>query len=963
LSLIQAVHSADNPRGSPLNATSRYASRSAAGAPNGDRPFETGTRLTQPLAWFDTRFGFAAVSVTLLLVAFWLRVRRLGTFDLWLDEAISYVVANRPPLDVIAYSAQNMLEHPPGYYFLLHYWMRLAGSGEMALRFFSAVGGTLCVALVIMLARRWFGHRMGIVAGLLFCVQPLAVTLSRDTRMYTWYGAAVLLMVYLFDRALHDGRALSWLLFGAASLAALTINYLTAFVLVGLAVFAAVQARTLGRRIIPFAVILLVLLGLPFLWIMMMPGPRGSALLLLNEMRIPWSPARLVGLFYGWPLSGAADDGPTPWLAALAGLRWLLAIAGILTVARPRAWERRAFQWLLVALVFIAPLAGSFVFVIVKQRYFSAVLGFFVLAIASAIAASWRRSRPAALALLAALVLMDGRAAIAQGGGNYRPFSVPMGHILSRAREAEPIVYTYHWDKYLDLYYDSAGQPAAFVPAGDEPTTIDKVEATAREVLADAGSAWLVMYPSKLKPEIVQAGFNRAGYPTEMTWFGGGRGVARYFSERDVAGQSGGAVWADRYRLNRWWASEPTVTAGDALRLQFEWQNLAPGSESDGSEADRPLPLVLLTLVGPDGQAWATRLGAPCGEGSDRPCRPEGWREPVLDRQAFYVPLDTPPGAYTLRVAWLTPDGETMLVRTPDDDAPQGAMTLLDVTIDPPRQAAAKEAPLAIPSGLETAGAGLTLLSFSQPTEPVLAGSTVVLPMQWQVHAAQSPLEVELRLERQGETWSSAQPAGPQWYGSDRWTAGRLVRAQPQFKLRGTLAPGEYAASLIVSRADGSGSILTAPLNPVVIKDRERRFDVPPEGEPVNVAWQEGVQLVRATIPDRGVSGETLPVTLVWQADRPTAGNWKVFVHLVDDQGAPIAQGDAYPLGGTALTTTWQPGEVLVDTYPIRLPADLSPGTYRLNIGFYDEATDERLPLSPGVDTWTWPGSIAIEAP
>lgn len=963
LLLSTAADSAGIPRGGPLNAANRSANHAAARFPAGHTPLRTGSLLTQPLAWLDTRLGYAAASVTLLSVALWLRVWRLGTYDLWLDEAISYVVANRPPLDVIAYSAQNMLEHPPGYYVLLHFWMQLAGSSETALRLLSAIGGTLCVALIMMLARRWFDVRMAALVGLLFCVQPLAVTLSRDTRMYTWYGAAVLMMVYLFDRALRDGRAVSWLLFAAASLTALAINYLTAFVLVAMAAFVAVQARSLGRRLLPFALILLILLGLPLLWILVMPGPRGSALLLLDEMRIPWSPARLMGLFYGWPLSGAADEGRTPLLTVLAGLRWLLVIAGIVAAARPRAWQRRAFQWLLAALIFITPLAGSFVFVIVKQRYFSAVVGFFVLAIASAVAACWRRSRPAGLALLAVLVLMDGYAVVTQRGGDYRPFSVPMTHILSRAREAEPVVYTYHWDKYLDLYYDSDRLPAAFVPAGEAPTTIEKAEATAREVLSEMGSAWLVMYPSVLKPEIVQAGFNRAGYPTELTWFGGGRGVARYFSERDLTERAGGITWADRYRLNRWWTSTPAVAAGDALRLQFEWENLAPGDESDRSDERRPLPLVRLTLAGSDGQVWAERVGPPCGVAGDAPCRPEWWRTPVQDREAFYVPLDTPPGAYTLRIAWLTPEGETMLGRTAGSAAPQAALTLLHVTIGQPHAAAPVEAPLAVSSGLVTGDGSMTLLGLTPWQQPVLAGTTLVLPMQWLVNAEQPRLEVDLQLERLGKSWSFTQPLGPAWHPSDRWAAGRLMRSQPQFKLPGTLAPGEYAAALTVRQSGDRESVLPVPLPPLVIKDRERRFEVPDGGAAVDVGWEEGIQLVRATIPGEGVNGETIAVTLVWKADRPTAGNWKVFVHLVDGEGTPLAQGDAYPLGGTALTTTWQPGEVIADTYQVGVPADLPAGDYQLNIGFYNEETDERLPLSPGVDTYTWPSPITIRGP
>ncbi len=941
------------PQGGPLKVTN-----GSANFP--DVRSMTGNPLTRPLTLLDTRLGFMAAMVATLLVAFWLRVWRLGTYDLWLDEAISFFVANRPPLEVIAYSAQNILEHPPGYYLLLHFWMQLAGSGETALRLFSAIGGTLCVALVIMLVRRWFGHRMSALVGLLFCIQPLAVTLSRDARMYTWYGAAVLLMVYLFDRALQDGRALRWLLFGAAALTALTFNYLAAFVLLALAVFAVVQRRAMGRRVAPFALVLLVLLGLPLLWIVTTPGPRGSVLQLLADLRVPWSPGRLVGLYFGWPLSGAADDGATPLLVTLAGLRWLLVIVGILAMGQPRLWQRRTLQRLLALLVFIPPLAASFVFIIVKQRYFSALLGFFVLAVVLGLAACWRRSRVLGAVLAVLLVLMDGQASIAQGQGGYRPFSPPMGYIMARAREGEPVIYTDPWDKYLDLYYDSRQLATEFIPTGDEPITEAAAEEHARRILGSTRSVWLVVYPSKLKPETVVAGFDRAGFPGERVWFTGSRGVGRYFAARPMVEHSSGVTWGDDIRLVRWWTSGAEVAAGDALRLQFEWQKLTPPDQTEQAAAEKPSSLISLTLVGEDGETWAARVAAPCNGA----CSPADWyTKPGQERQGFYIPLDTPPGRYELQLAWLTPHGQSMLARTGTDEVQQSTYRLMGVRVTPPTDETGPEAPLAQQSGMQTTDGGLTLISFTPPQGPAPVGSPVSLPMQWQVHTPQPLLEARLELARDGQVWSLTQPLGPAWHPSDQWMPGRIVRVQPEFRLPGTLAPGEYAASLTLKRAGAPESMLSLALGLLVVKDRERLFAMPNIGEAAEVEWQEGIQLARVAAPQTAKAGETIPVTLIWRADRPTAGNWKIFIHLADAMGTMQAQGDGYPQGGAALTPTWQAGEVIVDTHQISLPSDLPEGTYQLRIGFYNEETNERLPLSPGVDTFIWPKSITITRP
>jgi hypothetical protein len=184
------------------------------------------------------------------------------------------------------------------------------------------------------------------------------------------------------------------------------------------------------------------------------------------------------------------------------------------------------------------------------------------------------------------------------------------------------------------------------------------------------------------------------------------------------------------------------------------------------------------------------------------------------------------------------------------------------------------------------------------------------------------------------------------------------------FTLPGALAPGDYRVTFSVNPAgDETNPAQQVDLGALTIRDRERAFDMPTEGEPLGVEWQEGIKLARLSAPTEGVAGEILPLTLIWQADRPTAGNWKVFAHLVDAQGVVRGYGDGYPLGGAALTPSWQHGEVLVDKHPIQLAADIPAGDYRLRIGFYNETTNERLPLAPGVDTYEWPRVIRIAPP
>jgi hypothetical protein len=89
--------------------------------------------------------------------------------------------------------------------------------------------------------------------------------------------------------------------------------------------------------------------------------------------------------------------------------------------------------------------------------------------------------------------------------------------------------------------------------------------------------------------------------------------------------------------------------------------------------------------------------------------------------------------------------------------------------------------------------------------------------------------------------------------------------------------------------------------------------------------------------------GSPLDVTLHWYALETPDRNYHSFVHLLDADGAIVAQHDSPPGEGEQPTLGWLPGEYLTDLHPLQLPTDLPDGTYRLGVGLYDPATGLRL--------------------
>jgi 4-amino-4-deoxy-L-arabinose transferase-like glycosyltransferase len=91
--------------------------------------------------------------------------------------------------------------------------------------------------------------------------------------------------------------------------------------------------------------------------------------------------------------------------------------------------------------------------------------------------------------------------------------------------------------------------------------------------------------------------------------------------------------------------------------------------------------------------------------------------------------------------------------------------------------------------------------------------------------------------------------------------------------------------------------------------------------------------------------GEPLLVSVVWEPLRWTERPYTVYVHLVDEVGAVIAQRDTWPGLGRAPTTSWRSGYPFVDTYRIDLPESIyTPNSARVRVGLYEPSTG-RLPV------------------
>jgi len=74
----------------------------------------------------------------------------------------------------------------------------------------------------------------------------------------------------------------------------------------------------------------------------------------------------------------------------------------------------------------------------------------------------------------------------------------------------------------------------------------------------------------------------------------------------------------------------------------------------------------------------------------------------------------------------------------------------------------------------------------------------------------------------------------------------------------------------------------------------------------------------------------------------PTA----IFIHVIGNDGQPLAQWDGFDFGEAQL----EPGDQLVERHRFTIPANAAPGAYRIVVGVYNPTTMKRLTLPDGSD-------------
>ncbi len=89
---------------------------------------------------------------------------------------------------------------------------------------------------------------------------------------------------------------------------------------------------------------------------------------------------------------------------------------------------------------------------------------------------------------------------------------------------------------------------------------------------------------------------------------------------------------------------------------------------------------------------------------------------------------------------------------------------------------------------------------------------------------------------------------------------------------------------------------------------------------------------------------EPFAVDLHWTVQQPVADDFILFIHLLDDDGQSVSGVNAYPLEHAYRTYEWQPGETIISSTKLDVPASFAPAAYSFELGMFLAYDFESVP-------------------
>jgi len=763
-----------------------------------------------------------ALLCAILFLALSIRSFRLDGQSLWSDEGVSVALAQRH-LATIARDAAHDI-HPPLYYYLLHFWVRLFGTGEIAVRSLSVLCGFLLVFLTYLLGIALFDDRVALVASFLAAISPFQIYYSQETRMYilvALQGAISLFLFLKFARATREEEAIS--LWPTVALNAFFIT------------------SALYTHYFAFTIFLVANVAYA-LWLLLTPSARKWPPLAL------WSLSQLLVILLYLPWLNFAREQLRTWpaISQPIGLAFLAQeVLRVFSLGLFAQMGSLIFGFLVIALLGLVPkrdrsegyaMAFALTYLLLpplvmyllslsrplyRPKLLLLATPGYLLLLARGVSGVWmgkariRNLVSGILLLFMALTsgfslhgyFFDSRYA----RDDYRGLA---RYIAATGKDGDAILLNAPGQIDIFSYYYKG--PLSIYPLpGERPLDERKTEQALEEITAKHPRLFALFWATQESDpaRFIEGWLDRRAFKALDLWYGNVR-LALYAIPQAILSEGiqyprevllGDRIRFLGYNLLNWEAE-----AGDILPLTLFWEALGPVEERYK---------VFIHLLDAQNHIVGQRDAEPGGGAKITTTWQEG--EMTTDNHGVLILPGTPPGDYRVEMGMYSLRSGDRLPTKEGEEEPDNRILLSSIRVLKPKTPPALEAlqlehRLEIDFGpLRLLGYNLSKLGFEHgPQAPLYPGDTLHLTLFWQ--AREKPkseilLTIELTDSR-GESVARRETSPVEGgYPPTSWEQGEIVRDQHYLLIPSPSPSGRYRLLLGVKDARGK-EIKPSPL-------------------------------------------------------------------------------------------------------------------------------------------------------
>jgi len=896
-----------------------------------------------------TRRLFFVAAVAFLL-AYLLRIYNLGVKDIWWDEAHSWWYAAMPLFEGVrrGMSEWTGAVGDPFYPIMLSLWMRFVGQTPFALRYLSLLLNLLSIAYLAKLTNRAFGLKPARIALLLGSISPIWIFYAQEVRQYTLTPLVMLVAVEAVVAIIKGKNTRwSWVRLVIGEVLALYTHSFMAFGIVGLNLWLALiwlrrqqNQQTFFIRWVISQVAALVLIAPALPNYIARTRAGGTAFIQLNPV---YTVNAIWNIFMGIPWEHATDPIPVRIFAALV---LILMLVGLAVGARHMAHRRTALDMLyLVIAVSLIALAYWWFTPIIHPRYLLFLTG------------------PLFAVLSVLLVEMW------QAGGWQRFLCI--GLVVSLVLTSVFNLSNLYTGRYFGYRHDPVG----------EVTTIAADQFTSKDgVISIDPFDYAIQYYGVGQAELFPAGFDEGIHAdADLVSYLQNRskiGVIRFHAERsdlrrvipfylERYGSLISTQMFESYELTTYQLTDPnpqladftpqntgfgdiqltgySVESGDAVTVALLWEaNQIPGSNYSA----------VVRLIDPQTDWLLAEAGASIYDNS-RHLTSE-WQTNTTTEQYFVLPLV--PG---------TPSIETHVIVTLVNTESGQAVDVLDSAGNPAgQQVNVAQVTLGpapgewrygsrTPVQLTPVDSGI-ISAYTLQSSTVSPGSDLPITIQWRIPPDQVTQTASIQIW-QGDTLVGQSDGAPlqgrEPANAPEWLDRRLIAIDPDAQ--------NGHARLVVQLGDED----SIELADVTIEGFARITQRPDIETEVNATFSGDYTLLGYTleIPEPLTSSDTLTLVLFWQLTQQSdsQADYTVFTQVLSEEGQLVAQHDSPPAFGIRPTSSWQPGEYIIDEHPISF-REVYAGEGTIQVGLYNPETFERLITDTNQDAVQLPITLTI---